>query len=233
MHGHSGQSSHQEQRSIWSSAHKDVKFLLVLSTILLIIGFALMFEGLVLQSTPAAPQALRAQTSSQISKTDYNFLNVTAFLESRYASARVAILYTVFGEWTPEAEWEFQRLVNHVMRSEIMVNHDVVLLWEADERALLPIGAASPYNSPVMQALMASSTRVFIFEATAAEVIASKSYPSSTFHGFYDNPEVAAIEFMEQYTQYEYFWLLESDVRWTVSGCCLHSDTDGGRPHMS
>ena len=214
-----------EHRNVWSSTHKDVKFLFVCSAILLIIGCALMLEGLVLQGTPAAPQALMAQTSNNIIKKDYNLVNATAFLESEYASTRVAILYTVFGEWTPEAEWEFQRLVNHVMRSKPMDNHDVVLLWEADERNLLPTGAGSPYNSPALQALMASSPRVFIFEAIAAEVIAAKLYPASTFHGFYDNPEVAAIEFMEKHSQYKYIWLLESDVRWTVSqcfSCCVH-----------
>ena len=58
------------------------------------------------------------------------------------------------------------------------------------------------------------------FATTAAD--AEKTLPSSTFNrkrGFYYNPEVAAFAFLRATTRrYDFVWLLESDVRWTVRG---------------
>ena len=47
----------------------------------------------------------------------------------------------------------------------------------------------------------------------------------STFgQGFYSNPEVAVLLFTRTHQAYHYYWIIESDVRWTVrGGCCQWS----------
>lgn len=144
----------------------------------------------------------------------YQSIDPVEFAQSPGGVAKTAILYTVFGEWNAEVEWEFVRLVNHVTRSPYLTNFDIVLLWETADRASVPV--SSPANSAGMSALLATHPdRVSEFEAVASD--AASTFPPTAFqHGFYYNPEVAAIMFLTARPQYDYVWLLESDARWTV-----------------
>jgi hypothetical protein len=136
------------------------------------------------------------------------------------ASTRVAVLYTAFGEWSEELEWEFLRLAAHVTRSPLLTSHDVVLLWETDDTAAAGggvDGAPSPLSSPAIAQLLSENSRVRVHHVTTQQ--ASEVYPSVVLqHGFYYNPEVAALMFLRAHphASYDFVWLMEADVRWTV-----------------
>jgi hypothetical protein len=59
--------------------------------------------------------------------------------------------------------------------------------------------------------------RIHVFHAVAS--IAATQLPRRSFQkGYYYNPEVAVMQFLNaSTTQYDFAWLIESDVRWTVS----------------
>ena len=142
--------------------------------------------------------------------TSKNF-DESAFLSSEQAQEKVAVLYTVFGPWNAEVEWEFSRLVAHVTRSKPLNSHDIVLLWETSERPAVE----ESLPSSVTAAVASHPDRVLVHRVAASE--AAAIFPPSSFqHGFYYNPEVAAIMFASRFTQYKYLWLMEADVRWTV-----------------
>ena len=135
-------------------------------------------------------------------------------------TTRTAICYAAYGEWNDELEWEFLRLVAHVSRSPLMTNYDVVLLWETMDGS--DAVAYPPTASPALMRLMADNARVRLFHATVDE--ASLAFPTQAFqHGFYYNPEVALLLFLKHSAvQYNFYWLVESDVRWTVRNIHHH-----------
>lgn len=141
-------------------------------------------------------------------------INAAEYGQSDAGKARNAVLYTVFGEWNSEVEWEFLRLVSHVTRSPLLTNFDVVLLLETADSA--EISSRSGANREAIQATLASHPgRVSIYQVTATQ--AAGVFPPTSFqHGFYYNPEAAAIMFATAHPGYDFLWLLESDARWTV-----------------
>jgi hypothetical protein len=141
-------------------------------------------------------------------------INAVEYGDSDAGKARNAVLYTVFGEWNLEVEWEFLRLVDHVTRSFLLDNYDVVLLLETVDSS--DASKRSGAQSEAIQAALASHLgRVSIHQVTAAQ--AAGVFPPTSFqHGFYYNPEAAAIMYATAHPGYDYLWLLESDARWTV-----------------
>lgn len=186
---------------------------LLLSSLILVMLTGTYSAGTVALSTDDGTRRHEIHLKPLVQNSIAEALDVEAYQKSAASKEPVAILYTVFGAWSDEVEWEFKRLVAHVCKTPLLSNHDVVLLWETPD-------SAEPQRSPTasagLQALMQSNPRVRLFHAVALE--AAQRFPPTSFqHGFYYNPEVAAIMFLSQNPQYRFVWLLESDVRWTVS----------------
>ena len=148
---------------------------------------------------------------------------------SRPPSRRTLVLYTVFAHWDAELEWEFCRLVAQVTRAESLRHHDVALVFETNSRDAATLTPASvydsvlttpshgPYNTTgLVMCTRGAAGRVSYFRTTSAD--AGAGLPKATFSkGFYYNPEVAAMRYLNATTRhYDFVWILESDVRWTV-----------------
>ncbi len=71
------------------------------------------------------------------------------------------------------------------------------------------------------QSLVTGNSRVRLFHATVEEAAATWPFASSFDHGFYSNPEVAVLLFTRTHPHYQYYWIIEADVRWTVRGLGL------------
>lgn len=192
--------------------------LLLASLMLLMMSGSLSVQVLVGLDASEAVRRHEIHLKPTVKNTLSESINSEVFLGSQFAKSRNAILWTAFGEWNDELEWEFLRLVAHVTRSPLLNNHDIVLLWETADTRSLP--ARTPSNSPAIAALLADTEggRVSLFHAIASD--AAQKFPPITFqHGFYYNPEVAAIMFLTKHAGYDFVWLIESDVRWTVCHC--------------